>query len=428
MALQRDPILQSAAAQRAAAVEVRPQALSQLLPQLTATGSAARERVGAQSATGLPSATQPINCSLSQDNQTESCYGNTRGYNLTLSQPILSYEAYERLKEASRQAAGAEATLIGAKQALLLRVAQAYFAILASSDRLESARAQRAAFSTLLEQATNREQTGVGPRSDVEQARSFYDTTAESVIDAQNALDDAYLAMTEIVGTRVTSIAPLQEDIPLTPPDPASVEDWVVAARRDNPAVHAAELKVEAADYDISVQRGKAFPVVSLNGSKSHLWQDPVLGGNQTLDSVNLALSWPLFQSGAVASAVRQSRALYRQANADYETTLRQTETQTRTAYRGVVTGILRITAARRAVASARDAVEATKQNVEFATGSEFELLNAQVLYSNAVTAYSQTRYDYLTSLLTLKQQSGTFAERDLIVTDGMLVNKGNGS
>jgi hypothetical protein len=33
-----------------------------------------------------------------------------------------------------------------------------------------------------------------------------------------------------------------------------------------------------------------------------------------------------------------------------------------------------------------------------------------------------QTRYDYLTALLTLKQQAGRLAEQDLEVIDGLLV------
>jgi hypothetical protein len=46
----------------------------------------------------------------------------------------------------------------------------------------------RIAFVALLKQARTRERTGVGPRSDVEQAQAFYDATEQTVIDAQNAL------------------------------------------------------------------------------------------------------------------------------------------------------------------------------------------------------------------------------------------------
>ena len=81
--------------------------------------------------------------------------------------------------------------------------------------------------------------------------------------------------------------------------------------------------------------------------------------------------------------------------------------------------------AARRAVDSGKGAVEASRRNVEFGTGTEFDLLNAQNNYYAAVRAYSQTRYDYLTSVLTLKQQAGRLSERDLGAVDDMLIQTG---
>jgi len=66
--------------------------------------------------------------------------------------------------------------------------------------------------------------------------------------------------------------------------------------------------------------------------------------------------------------------------------------------------------------------VEASRRNVEFGTGTEFDLLNAQNNYYAAVRAYSQSRYDYLTSLLTLKQQAGRLTRADLQAVDALLV------
>ena len=205
-------------------------------------------------------------------------------------------------------------------------------------------------------------------------------------------------------------------------PEPPSAEEWVASARQDNFDVRTAQLKMEAASRDISAQRGRGLPTIALAGSSSKIRQDEVLGGNQTLDTVGVSFSWPLFQGGAVASAVRQSRALYREAQASYDAAERDTERQTRAAFRGIVSGIQRIGAAGRAVDSGSGAVEASRRNVEFGTGTEFDLLNAQNNYYAARRAYSQSRYDYLTSVLTLKQQAGRLSERDLAAIDDLLI------
>ena len=421
-ALTHDATLQSAVYARDAAIEARPQALSQWLPQLSATASGTRERI--DYATSQFYGVEASDCILNSAGNTTHCYATAHGVGLQLTQSLWSYEAFSQLKESGFQVAAAEATLLSAQQSLLLRVSQAYFAILSATDQLATNRNEREAFGALLSQARSREQTGISPRSDVEQAQAFYDATEESVIDAQNALDDANLALTVIVGAQVRAIAPLQDEIPLTTPAPDSVDEWVASARQDNFDVRVAYLKAEAASRDISVQRGKGLPALLLSGSSSRQWQDVILGGNQTLDTVSLSFSWPLFQGGAVASAVHQARSLYRQAQSAYEGVLRDNERQVRSAFRSVVNGISRITATQRAVTSGKVALEASKRNREFGTGSEFEVLSNQNNYYAALGAYNQARYDYLTSVLTLKQQAGRLDTRDLIAIDNMLVKR----
>ena len=428
LALSRDAVLQAATSQRDAAIEARPQALSQLLPQVSANASAGREREGIQenAATTTATTTQAANCTLSSGAQTQYCYTDSRAYGLTLSQTLWSFESFSRLKEANFLAASAQANLLAAQQSLVAyESATAYFQefcqqrINSQTNRTGHARA----FGTLLNQARIRERIGTSPRSEVAQAQAFYDATEQSVLDAQNTLDDAELEMTEIVGPHSADIAALMDEIPLASPDPESVEEWVSSAKQDNPTVRAALLQAQAQDRDIAVQRGKGLPTLSLNVSTAHTWQDQAFGGNQIcLDQVGISFNWPLFQSGAVSSAVRQSRALYRQAEALYDTSQRDADRLTRAAYRGVVTGIARIGAAKRAVESGRASVEASQRNVEFGTGSVFDLLNAQNNYYAAQRAYSQTRYDYLTALLTLKQQAGRLLEHDLTVIDQLLI------
>jgi outer membrane protein len=422
LALRRDAALQIAHFQRDTLIEAQPQALAALLPQVAANASATREAVGYEAA--QPVGTQAADCAQSGNASTQRCYGTMRSLGLNLTQTLWSYQAFSQLKEANFQAAAAEAALRGAEESLLLRVAQAYFGILSASDQLAANRNEREAFASMLNQAKVREQTGVGPRSDVAQAQAFYDATEQSVIDAQNALDDANLALTEIVGPRADAIAPLREDIPLAAPEPDSAEDWVASARRNNFDVRAAELKAEAAARDVSVQRGRGLPTLQLTGASSKLLQNEALGGNQTMDTVGVSFSWPLLQGGAVASAVRQSRAAYRQAQAELDAAQREAERLARAAFRNIVTGVRRIAAAHRAVASGRDAVEASRRNVEFGTGTEFDLLNAQVNYFAAIRAYSQVRYDYLTNVLTLKQQAGSLTARDLDAIDALLIER----
>lgn len=435
LAQQRDSVLQAATYQRNAAVEARPQALAQWLPQLAGNASSERERITDPAAqfgvtpnqqNALPTAYVGLpGCEIATA-VTVRCNVNYTTYGLTLTQTIWSFQAYSQLREADATAASAEATYLSAQQNLVIRVAQAYFADLQAQDLLNTLTSERSAYAALLKQSQGREQTGVGSASDVKQAQAFYDQTAQSVINAQNALDDASLALGEIIGGAPGHISGLRDSIPLTAPDPVSVDAWVTAAQSDNPDVRAAQLSSEAARRDIGVQRGKGLPTVSLLGSDNYATAPELLGGHHGLDTVGVYFNWPLFQGGAVASAVRQSRALYHESEANLTTLLRQTEQQTRSAYLGIVSGIRGIQAASHAIDSARAAVEAAQRDIEFNVGGgEYSLLSYQQVYYSAIYAYDQARYTYLTDVLLLKQQAGRLSQSDLASIDALLVQPG---
>ncbi|HTT06085.1 MAG TPA: TolC family protein [Steroidobacteraceae bacterium] len=439
LAQQRDSVLQSAAAQRDAAIEARPQALAQWLPQLDGSLSSERERISDPASsfgiTPNQSGTLPPlgsiglpGCELATSVILR-CNVNYTTYGLTLTQTLWSFQSYSQLREADSQAASAEATFLSAQQNLVIRLAQAYFAVLQAQDLLNTFSAERGAYAVMLKQSQGRQQTGVGSASEVKQAQVYYDQTAQNVINAQNALDDANLALGEIIGAEPGHIAGLREGIPLTAPDPVSVDAWVSAAESDNPAVRAAQLSTEAARRDIGVQRGRGLPSLALTGTGGYTTAPSLLGGHHGLDTVGIYFNWPLFQGGAVASAVRQSRALYHESQANLTTLQRQTEQQTRSAYLGILSDIRAINAARRAIDSARAAVESAQRDIEFNVGGgEYALLGYQGIYYNAIYAYDQARYAYLTNVLLLKQQAGRLSERDLASVDALLVVPGEGT
>jgi outer membrane protein len=141
LALTRDASLQAAGFSRDAAIEARPQARAQWLPQVSAVASAERERVGVDS--GQSTSAVAADCAIGAAAGMQHCYGTARALGINMSQTLWSFQAFSQLKEANFQAAAAEAAFRSAQQNLLLRVAQAYFAILSAADQLATNRAER---------------------------------------------------------------------------------------------------------------------------------------------------------------------------------------------------------------------------------------------------------------------------------------------
>ena len=398
----RDPQLEIQAQQRAAQIESRPQARAALLPQLAVTAERAHERLGPED----PAPT-----------------GDSSQVGVGITQTLWNLEAFQRLRASGFDVAEAEARFEAARQGLLLRVAEAYFHVLSAADQLATNRAAREAFGGLLNQARVREETGIGPRSAVLQAESFYDATLQPVIDAGNNYEDALRALAAISGSYRDVLAALRDDAALPPATPSPADDWLARARSTNPGLLASASHVESAEHLLSAEQASGMPTLSARGSLASLREDAALGPDSDQRRIALSLTWPLFQGGAVASRTREARARYRQAQAEYEQALRDVERQLRRSYVGSQRGSERIEAGRRLVASTQAAIEAARNNVEFGTGSEFELLNAQNLHFVALSSYHQARFDYLLDTLRLQQLAGELGERDLLRIDALLVD-----
>ncbi len=410
-ALDTDTRLQISAAARDAAGYAKPQAFGALLPQING-GYDFTRNIQEQTTTGLPCSGTQFNCKF---------YFNTKGLSVVLNQTIFDYGVLRRLSLADRQAAAGESAYRSARQALALRVAEAYFGVLAADDNLRFAIAENQANERSLEQARQRFQVGLSAITDVQEAQARYDLTVAQKILAEQTVSDARNALTEIVGTAPGAVVPLVEDIALNGPDPADVNRWVKSALNDNLDLATAQLQADIASSQIEIARAGHFPKVGLTAQ----YQDGSQGGRfsseQTQESIGLQLSVPIYAGGAVQAAVNAAAATQRQKVAELETARRQVERLTRSAYQGVLTGIAQVKALKQAVVSNTTALEASEVGLQVGARTSLDVLNAQRELYRAQSNYSKSRYDYLLNVLRLKQAAGRLGEPDLQEVDRLL-------
>ena len=188
-----------------AARQVIPIARSTLLPQLTFGGEA-----------GLST--------LADDG--ESSYGET-GLSLSLRQTLFNRTYGKTLDQAEISVMQAEAQYAALGQALILRVATAYFEVLRSQAILEFSQSELEAISRQLEQAERRFDVGLVPITDVRSAQAQHDLAVAQEIAASNQLSTAREALVLISGVDTESLALLADDLPLLPPEPADIDAWV---------------------------------------------------------------------------------------------------------------------------------------------------------------------------------------------------------
>jgi outer membrane protein len=423
----QDTTLAAALHTRDASIEARPQALSAFLPQLSASGNIGASKTYGGQNSGGNIQVDPTTGAIISDGSGQNYISRSKGYSVTLDQAIWNFQSFYTLKQADLQVALAETTYQAALQDLIMRVANAYFLVLSSADTLRTNQAQEASTLVQLQQAKRRFDVGLAAVTDVQVAQAGYDSAAAQVISAQQALASAKRQLgviTGVEGDASSEVFPgLQDEIPLPGPDPATPDAWVDAARKSNFDLLTARLNTEIADRGVSVQRAQYYPYLALEASTGRTDATGQYSNNSRTDSIGVNLTVPIYQGGRVQSQVRQAIATLENYRSLELGTLRTTDQQTRDAYEGVTSGIATVLANLAAVKSNKLALEAAQVGQQVGTLTEVDVLTANTNLYTAQRTYFQSRYTYLTQVLTLKQLAGRLTENDLADIDRNLLS-----
>jgi outer membrane protein len=399
LAQKNDPQLRAAEAANQAAQATRGQSRAAFLPQINLTANYSQNnRDVIKTKSGL----------------TDADY-TSQEYTLSLTQSIYHHEYYAQSRKTDAAIAAADAQFEAAKQGTVLRVAQAYFNLLAAQDNLTTAEASKRAISQQLRQTQQRFEVGLSAITDVHEAQAGFDSAVAAEIAAQNQLDLMRENLREIVGQEPMALAVLKDEVPLVSPEPADIDQWVTTAQKQNLSLLAAEASARVADAELSRRSAGHYPSLDLIASQRHSDDtDSLTGSEMDNTTVGLQLNVPIFSGGLTTAQTREARALYNQANEALEQQRRATTRETRSAYLGVATGISQVKARKQALSSAQTALEATQAGFEVGTRTAVDVLNAQQVRFQAQSEYYKSRYDYILATLQLKQAAGNLSEEDL--------------
>ncbi len=434
-ALQNDPQLKEAEANRLAALESKPQAIAALLPQINGSAQVSRERdEGPNNFTeseSLGPGTPPI---VVADNFSGTTTTTNHVYRADLKQNLFNWQNWVALKTADSTVAQAEADYQAAKEDLIARVAQRYFDVLSAEDDLEAQQGALKSVQRQLDQAESRYQIGLIAVTDVEEARAAHDSSVAAVIEAKRTLATNQELLREITGEGFDWLARPTEPFELPNPDPLSADQWVNMALQQNLSLVSSRLAADIARENISSAEGGHYPTLDLVGSRfktmndsNSVYPDGSFAENSYLDqnsrSIGLQLTFPLYSGGYVSSQVRKAVYLHRAAKERLERVARETERDARDAYLGVLSEISRVKALKRALESNTVALKATEGGYEAGTRTAVDVLESRRLWIQAQTNYSRSRYDYLINVLKLQQAAGILTDESLAHVNAWLKN-----
>ena len=432
-AVQGDPQIREAKANRLASREARPQAIAGLLPQADASGALERDTLN-----GLVEQPQQFGNDVVLFRSQGEQRPHTTSWQISIRQSVFSWASWVALRRANHTVAQAEADYQAAEQDLISRTAQRYFAVLQARNVVEADLAAQEAFTRAYEQASKRYAAGLIAVTDVKEAKAAQDSAAADVIQAKRSLATAEESLREITDKQYGTLAMPGEDMPLATPAPADPESWVSQSMEQNLALISSRLAADIARDDVHTAFSGHLPTLEFLASKAHSDQNstqifapnPPGQPNEVVvpynnltnqETYRLQLTVPIFSGGGTQSRTRESQYRWIAAKERMSRVSRETERLARDAYLGVISGIARVEALRQALASSQTALDATQAGYEAGTRTQVEVLDARRRLVLAQTNYASSRYDYINSIVQLRLAVGDLDRRTLAEINGWL-------
>src|SRR5688572_8151163 len=382
-----------------------PQGLALLLPRLDLTSSATRTRSEVES--------RDTSISPSFVRTPESV-----GYTLTFNQPLYRPQNWLQYRQSDHQVRQAEATFGQTHQDLIVRVATAYFDVLAAQDTLGLVRAQKEATAEQLAQAKRNFEVGTATITDTHEAQARYDLIGAQEIAAQNDLESRRRTLQLLTGREPGELKPLRPDVKLAPPNPPDMQAWVELAEKQSYPVQIQEALAEVAALE--ARRNSAAHLPTLDFVATHgqtgasATTETAVGRDSTNTAISLQLAMPLFQGGALNSREREAAALSLKAKEDLENARRNSALATRQNYLAVINGIAQVAALEQALVSSQSALDSNKLGYEVGVRINIDVLNAQQQLFSTRRDLAVARYNTITNSLRLKAAAGSLREEDL--------------
>jgi outer membrane protein len=217
-----------------------------------------------------------------------------------------------------------------------------------------------------------------------------------------------------------------------TNPEPLSNQEWVDFAIGNNFQLKVAELGKDAAYNSAKAAAAARLPKITGRASyyetdaDSIIYTDGISSAGpietqQDGHSFVVSVTMPIWMGGSVDAKRRQAKQRSIASKEGYTATKRNVIQASRSLHQLVLTNTARVKARKQSITSADSALQATQAGYEVGTRNIVDVLVAQRSVYQARRSYANARYDYILSMMRLKEVAGQLAPDDIYQLNGWL-------
>lgn len=413
-ALTNDPVLKAARASFNADREIKNIARAALLPQISASGDYSETETTDDSRTTFNIEGQILSSVSKGDVESEGT-----SYSISLRQAIFDMPSWYNFKSGKALSESASAQFAADQQSLIIRVSDAYFNVLRAYDNMQTREAEERAIQRQLEQTRERFEVGLLPVTDVHEAQAVFDDAAVNSLEARGTLNIAFQQLQVLTGQDYDVLAGLADNFVATNPDPLSDAEWVDFAVGNNYQLKVAELGKDAAYNNAKAAAAARLPKITGRYSYFDSESDGTrytspFENQQDGNSVTVSLTMPIWLGGSLDAQRRQAKQQAIATGEGFTAAKRNTIQAARSLHQLVLTNNARVKARAQSITSADSALQATQAGYEVGTRNIVDVLVAQRTLFQARRSYANARYDYILSMMRLKEVAGQLAPDDI--------------
>ncbi|MDG0857446.1 TolC family outer membrane protein [Roseateles puraquae] len=399
---------------------------------IRATADAAAARIGQAEALNRPSLGLGASATAARSDPPTSGAINSTTIAANLQGKYSVYNAANAptIDKARRAYAVAQADLESAEQDLMVRLATAYFDVLAAKDALSTTRANKAAIAEQLASAKRNFEVGTATITDTREAQAKYDLAVAQELAADNDLRVKRVVLDQFVGRVGVEPKGLAQPVALPALNSENIDTWVSAADEQHPAIRKARLGLELAQLDTQIARAGEKPTLdasatvganNVHNSLSGAASVQAGAGTSKNATIGLTFTYPLYTGGLTQNRIKETLVLEEKARNDLDFARRSVAEATRRAFFGVQSLKAQVAAYEAAESSTKLALEATQLGYKVGVRVNLDVLNAQTQLYSTQRDLAKARYDVLVNSLKLRQASGQLRPEDINATNALL-------
>ncbi len=287
---------------------------------------------------------------------------------------------------------------------LVFQVTQRYFALLAAKQLVrvyEKAVAQRQEH---LHEAQVKAEADLKPQIDVYTSQAELARANVALLDADNARDDAKVALDNAMGLGESAPEYHQADILTYGKIEGSLDSYLQAAFQARPDLALMIDQARAAGAQIREYRSDYFPTAYATANYSTMGTG--LPATNNFDA-GIVITWPIFNGLETAHLVEEAK-LHQEAIGHTIKDLRQRIfLEVKSGYLDWQASLERIHRAEQTLAASRVELELAEKRYEAGLGDIIELTDAQQRYTSDDAAYVQALYAFSVSRAALSRAAG---------------------